>query len=200
MKRRSERASRGTTGTKRLRDTSTDPIAGAWFDRDLGWLEFNRRVLAEALDERTPLLERVKFLAIFDSNLDEFFMKRLAAVREYPASKRQHLIGQIRERLMVMLRQQSDCFTDRIVPELAREGIHVSRWESLTSGQREEACDLFDTQISSALTPLVIHPTQPFPFFANGSLSLTFVVHDERRATPLTRGSRCRRKSISGCS
>jgi len=60
------------------------PPDTAFFDRDLGWLEFNRRVLAEAVDERTPLLERLKFLAIFDSNLDEFFMKRLAAVRTAP--------------------------------------------------------------------------------------------------------------------
>ena len=148
-------------------------------DRDLGWLEFNRRVLAEALDERTPLLERVRFLAIFDSNLDEFFMKRISAVREYRAPQRHRLIGQIRERVMVMLRQQSECFADHLVPEMARVGIHLRPWENLTDGQQAQARELFDTQISPALTPLVIHPTQPFPFFANGSLSLGFVVHDE---------------------
>jgi polyphosphate kinase len=151
---------------------------GALFDRDLGWLEFNRRVLAEALDERTPLLERVRFLGIFDSNLDEFFMKRIAAVHEYPARK-QHRLGQIRERLLPMLRLQAECFSNHIVPELALEGIHLRRWEDLSAGQQHEARDLFDTQISPALTPLVIQSTQPFPFFANGSLSLTFVVHDD---------------------
>src|SRR5262245_59378187 len=78
-----------------------------WIDRDLSWLEFNRRVLAEALDERTPLLERVKFLAIFGSNLDEFFMKRMAVLREDPTPERRQLLAQIRERLEPMLDEQA---------------------------------------------------------------------------------------------
>src|SRR5882724_10298350 len=74
-------------------------LAEVWIDRDLSWLEFNHRVLAEAFDERTPLLERVKFLAIFSSNLDEFFMKRMALLREDSSPERQDLLRQIRERL-----------------------------------------------------------------------------------------------------
>ena len=89
-------------------------------------------------------------------------------------------MGRIRECLMEMLQQQSECFADSLVPALAREGIHLRRWETLTPGQQLQARELFDTQISPALTPLVIHSTQPFPFFANGSLSLTFVVRDEK--------------------
>src|SRR5687767_3643786 len=87
-------------------DASPEEIRAAalesiWIDRDLSWLEFNRRVLAEAFDERTPLLERVKFLAIFSSNLDEFFMKRMAVLRERPAVARE-LLKEIRARLLVM--------------------------------------------------------------------------------------------------
>jgi polyphosphate kinase len=153
---------------------------GRWFDRDLGWLEFNRRVLAEALDERTPLLERVKFLAIFDANLDEFFMKRIAAVREYPDARRARLMAELRDRLLVMLHQQAECFANRLVPALALAGIRLARWEELTAGQQDEARRFFAVQISPALTPLVIQPMQPFPFFANGSLSLAFVLHDDK--------------------
>jgi polyphosphate kinase len=77
--------------------TDTD-LSAVWVDRDLSWLEFNRRVLAEALDDRTPLMERAKFLAIFTSNLDEFFMKRVAVLRENGTPERLRLIGQIRRR------------------------------------------------------------------------------------------------------
>jgi polyphosphate kinase len=155
-------------------------LSTVWFDRDLGWLEFNRRVLAEALDERTPLLERVKFLAIFTSNLDEFFMKRMAVLREHRTPARRQLIADIGERLLPMLRQRAECFRDRLVPELARHRIHLRHWDALNDAQRREAAEYFDAQVSAALTPLVILPTQPFPFFSNLSLSLAFVLHDDR--------------------
>jgi polyphosphate kinase len=81
-------------------------LSEVWIDRDLGWLDFNERVLAEALDERTPLLERARFLAIFTSNLDEFFMKRVAAVR---LSDVGGLVSRIREKLLPMLARQAEC-------------------------------------------------------------------------------------------
>jgi len=155
-------------------------LSSVWVDRDLGWMEFNRRVLAEALDERTPLLERAKFLAIFTSNLDEFFMKRIAVLRERRTPERQQLLAEIRERLHPMLQQRAACFRDRLVPELARHGIHLRHWEALSEPQRREASLYFDTQVSAALTPLVIQPSQPFPFFSNLSLSITFLLHDDR--------------------
>ncbi len=158
-----------------------DSLAAVWIDRDLSWLEFNRRVLAEALDERTPLLERVKFLAIFTSNLDEFFMKRMAVLREHRRPESERLRSEIRSRLQVMLDQQGDCFLSRIVPELSRHGIQLRRWEDLSAAQQGEASAYFDAQVSPALTPLVIHPAQPFPFFSNGSLSLAFALHDDRQ-------------------
>jgi polyphosphate kinase len=155
-------------------------VSDVWLDRDLSWIEFNRRVLAEALDERTPLLERVKFLAIFSSNLDEFFMKRVALLREDPAPERQQLVGEIRARLQPMLQMQAEYFLDRIVPALARHGVHLRRWEELTEAQHRELNGYFDTQVSAALTPLVIQPSQPFPFFSNLSLSVAFCLEDER--------------------
>ncbi len=155
-------------------------LSNVWIDRDLSWLEFNRRVLAEALDERTPLLERVKFLAIFGSNLDEFFMKRMAVLREDASADGRRLLGHVRERLDPMVRQTADHFLHCIVPELSRHRIHLRRWSDLSPGQQLEACDYFDTQVSPALTPLIIHPAQPFPFFSNLSLSLAFVLQDDR--------------------
>src|SRR5262245_12080574 len=155
-----------------------DPLDAVWVDRDLGWLEFNRRVLAEAVDERTPLLEQAKFLAIFSSNLDEFFMKRMALLRDHDDPKRHGLIEEIRARLRPQLAQQSEHFRRALVPALSRHGIHLRRWDALTLAQRLEACEYFDSQVSPALTPLIIDPSQPFPFFSNLSLSLAFVLED----------------------
>jgi polyphosphate kinase len=160
-----------------LRDAS---LSAVWLDQDLSWIEFNRRVLTEALDERTPLLERVKFLGIFTSNLDEFFMKRIPVIRRNLTPDGQPLLGQIRTRLLPMLQQQAECFLGRLVPELSRRGIHLRRWEELSAAQQREAGDYFDTQVSAAVTPLVIQPGQPFPFFSNLSLSLGFVLHDDQ--------------------
>src|SRR3954463_15308710 len=113
--------------TRRRRTTTDAPPGtpnGAYQDRDLSWLEFNRRVLHEACDSRTPLLERLKFLAIFSSNLDEFFMKRiqLAKRREQAAAGRGGTVREIRERLDPMLRQQAEIFAGLVV-ELRRHGI-----------------------------------------------------------------------------
>jgi polyphosphate kinase len=157
-----------------------DALSAVWLDRDLGWLDFNDRVLAEALDERQPLLERVKFLAIFTSNLDEFYMKRVSMLRSRSKPERAKLLAQVRERLLESLRRQAECYRQQIVPELARHGIHLRKWDDLTDGQREEASRYFDAEISPALTPLVFDPVHAFPFLANLSTSLAFVLYDPR--------------------
>lgn len=154
-------------------------LSEAWIDRDLGWLDFNERVLAEALNERTPLLERAKFLAIFTSNLDEFFMKRVAAVRLNDVGG---LVGRIRSKLLPMLGQQADCYRRHIIPGLARHGIFLRRWDELTNAQQDEAEQYFEASLSPALTPLVIDPSHPFPFLSNLSTSLTFVLRDPARS------------------
>ncbi|MGO9434054.1 MAG: polyphosphate kinase 1 [Terracidiphilus sp.] len=160
----------------------TAELSEVWIDRDLSWLDFNERVLAEALDERTPLLERAKFLAIFTSNLDEFFMKRMAVLRQAGTPEQSALLLKLREKLLPMLRRQSECYRDVIKPRLAEHGVLLRRWDDLTDAQRQEAAAYFDTNVSPALTPLVINPEHPFPFLSNLSTSLTFRLQDPERA------------------
>jgi polyphosphate kinase len=162
----------------------TGELALALVDRDLSWLEFNRRVLNEALDERTPLLERVKFLAIFSSNLDEFFMKRIALIRPMPGDagvaaedSRERLLL-VRETVMSLLAERATCYRDVLRPGLGEHGVHLVGWDDLTDGQRDEASLVFDTQISPVLTPLSLDAAHPFPFVSNLSTSWAFRLGD----------------------
>ncbi|RPI12707.1 MAG: polyphosphate kinase 1 [Lysobacterales bacterium] len=160
-------------------------LKAAWFDRDLSWLEFNRRVLSEALDERTPLLERLKFLAIFTSNLDEFYMKRVGAMRTRAYASGDGAVihefhvhmDRLRTALFPMLVEQASCF-ERLRPMLAENGVRLARWAELDAGQRCEASDYFDQHVSPALTPLSLDPSHPFPFMSNLSTSWGFVLRD----------------------
>ncbi len=102
-------------------------LSDVWIDRDLSWLDFNQRVLAEALDERTPLLERAKFLAIFTSNLDEFFMKRVSVLRQGDTDVQCALLQRLREKLVVQLHRQAECYRHKIIPGLARHGINLRK-------------------------------------------------------------------------
>jgi polyphosphate kinase len=162
----------------------TIELSEAWVDRDVGWLEFNSRVLHEALDERTPLLERVKFLAIFSSNLDEFFMKRMALIR--PMADDSSLVAQERreqllpKRAMIesMLEQEARCYTEVLRPELARHGVRLLGWNELDDGQRVEVSAFFDTEISPVLTPLGLDAAHPFPYVSNLSTSWAFRLQD----------------------
>jgi polyphosphate kinase len=152
-----------------------------WIDRDLSWLDFNQRVLAEALDERTPLLERAKFLAIFTSNLDEFFMKRQAVLRQGATDAQHALAQQVRDKLLPSLRRQAECYRHVIVPGLAEHGVFLRSWNDLTPRQKEEGSKYFKTEVSPALTPLVIDPVHPFPFLSNLSTSLVLRLRDVPR-------------------
>jgi polyphosphate kinase len=156
----------------------SERLAEIWIDRDLSWLDFNQRVLAEALDERTPLLERVKFLAIFTSNLDEFFMKRVARIREGQSLDQRAAFRILREKLLPTLNAQAECYRQTLIPALAKHGVYLRQWEDLTQPQRQQANAYFDENVSAALTPLVINPEHPFPFLSNLSTSLTFRLHD----------------------
>jgi polyphosphate kinase len=149
-----------------------------WIDRDLSWLDFNQRVLAEALDERTPLLEKAKFLAIFTSNLDEFIMKREAILRHGVTDAQHSLLHQVREKILLQLKCQAECYRKIIIPGLAAHGVFLRYWGELTPGQQDEAGRYFDSNLSPALTPLVIDPVHPFPFLSNLSTSLVFRLHD----------------------
>ena len=152
-----------------------------WIDRDLSWLDFNWRVLAEALDERTPLLERAKFLAIFTSNLDEFFMKRATVLRAGATDAQRALLQQVRDKIQLQLNRQAECYRQIIVPGLADHGVFLRCWDDLTPAQRNEAGKYFDSELSPAMTPLVIDPVHPFPFLSNLSTSLVFRLRDVAR-------------------
>lgn len=158
-------------------------LSEIWIDRDLSWLDFNDRVLAEALDSRTPLLERAKFLAIFTSNLDEFFMKRISILRSAATPEQRTLRTEVRERLIQSLQRQADCFHNQLVPQLANQGIHLRKWDDLTGAQKDELSRYFDAEISPALTPLVFDPGHPFPFLSNLSISLAFLLYDPQKET-----------------
>ena len=163
----------------------TQPAAAPpaeFLNRDLSWLEFNRRVLHEALDERTPLLERLKFLGICASNLDEFFMKRVGWVKrrlEEGAVPRtaeglpaQELLAAFRQQLLPMIAQQAECFSNLLRPKLAEAGIHLLKWEELSAPDRAAAETFFKSSVFPVLTPLAVDPGHPFPFISNLSVSL----------------------------
>jgi polyphosphate kinase len=162
-----------------------------FLSRDLSWLEFNRRVLHEALDDRTPLLERVRFLGIFTSNLDEYFMKRVGGLKRQIAAGvvAQSLDGltpaqtlaAIRSSVIPMLQQQADCFKSVLMPALAKEGIFLLRWEDLTDAEREASTNYFRANVFPVLTPLAVDPGIPFPFISNLSTSLAVVLHHPER-------------------
>jgi polyphosphate kinase len=153
-----------------------------FLNRELSWLEFNQRVLHEAMDERTPLLERVNFLAIFSSNLDEFFMKRVGGLKRQVAAgvvtpvpdglPPVQQLAAIRKAVLPMLVQQADCYTKMIRPALAEHHVFLLDWEELSDPERDQANRYFQSSVFPVLTPLAVDPGHPFPFISNLSLSL----------------------------
>lgn len=159
-------------------------------DREESWLRFNGRVLRMAQSSEQPLLERARFLAIFASNLDEFFMVRVAGLmRRLALGLPLHTIAgrqphQTLDRIAALAHQlaeeHSRCFVDQIVPLLRSEGIEVLRWEGLTEDERHQMRELFSGRIFPVLTPLVVDPVHPFPYISGLSLNLAVTVRDCR--------------------
>lgn len=155
---------------------------GDLLNRELSWLEFNRRVLHEAMDDRTPLLERVRFLAIFTSNLDEFFMKRVGGLKRQVAAGAvprtpdgmtpAQQLSAIRQTVIPMLEQQAQTDREIIRPALAEHGIDIVRWNDLTGPELRFASQYFRENVFPVLTPLAVDPGHPFPFISNLSTSL----------------------------
>lgn len=162
--------------------------ADRFLDRELSWLAFNRRVLELSEDQFLPLLERTKFLAIFASNLDEFFMVRVAglkrriatgiAVRAASGLTPREVLDNIWERAYILQRQQADYFLNIIRPELMGAGIEVLRWEQLAPAEKTDMDLFFDAQIFPVLTPLAVDPSHPFPYISGLSLNLAVVVRN----------------------
>jgi polyphosphate kinase len=157
-----------------------------YLSRELTWLEFNNRVLNEAMDERTPLLERLKFLGIFSSNLDEFFMVRIAAIeQQIEANVNLHTpdgrtpqaqLAAASERVQKLVTQQHQHFESVLRPALARQGIYLLDYFDLNQEQRTYLQSYFEEQIFPVLTPLAVDPGHPFPYISNLSLNLAVVI------------------------
>ncbi|MEV5607774.1 RNA degradosome polyphosphate kinase [Streptomyces sp. NPDC052225] len=159
---------------------------GRFLDRERSWLAFNERVLELAEDPNTPLLERANFLAIFASNLDEFFMVRVAglkrriatgvATRSASGLQPREVLELIWNRSRELMARHAACYQDDVAPSLADEGIHVVRWNELTEKEQARLYTLFMNQIFPVLTPLAVDPAHPFPYISGLSLNLAVVV------------------------
>ena len=157
-------------------------------NRELSWLDFNSRVLAQAEDRRLRLLERLKFLAIFASNLDEFYMVRVAglkrrqdmgiAVRSADGLTPRETLARIADRSRALVQRHARCWLDEVEPGLAEAGIRILHWGELDRAERDRLGDYFRAQVFPVLTPLAVDPAHPFPYISGLSLNLAVLVRD----------------------
>ncbi|MEO1144543.1 MAG: polyphosphate kinase 1 [Cyanobacteria bacterium J06638_22] len=169
-------------------DEVTVTNSGLFFNRELSWLEFNNRVLQEALDPRNPLLERIKFTAIFSSNLDEYFMVRVSGLKqqvEAEVTKRspdgrtpQEQLDAIRDRILPLVYRHQRHFQRALRPQLMAHGIYLMDYRDLSLDQKDFLHQYFQTHIAPILTPLALDPRQPFPYIANLALNLVVQLHN----------------------
>jgi polyphosphate kinase len=160
----------------------TPPAQTLFINRELSWLDFNQRVLALVRDPGVPLLERAKFLAIFNSNLDEFFMKRVGGLQRQRASRLSELspdgltadeqLTAIHARIREMQRQQTDIWQNELQPALEQQGISIQNYETLSDADRAACDEYFARNVFPILTPLTVDSAHPFPFISNLSKSM----------------------------
>lgn len=175
-----------------------DVVQGATrFNRDLSWLQFNARVLHQGLDDRMPVLERVRFLGIFTSNLDEFVMKRvgfwLAARQNNIDPDRNDIGGVSPDQMLKTIRatfehleeQQADCFDRLIRPILRREGIELLKYAELSAAERGRADSWFDKNVFPVVTPLAVDEGHKFPFISNLSANIAVLLRDPTDPEPV---------------
>lgn len=159
-----------------------------YINRELSWIEFNRRVFEEALDSRHPLLERVKFISIFETNLDEFIMIRLAGIKDQVASRKtlrshdgrtaeQQLIA-VRRKLAPLVQEVRQYWRNALLPLLAEQCIYILDYEQLDEMQRTVVRTYFENEVFPVLTPLAVDSSHRFPHISNRSLNLAVVVGD----------------------
>ena len=184
----------GATITPEAVRTTAEPDLSdpsLYFNRELSWLDFNDRVLQLAEDPRVPLLERVNFCSIYEDNLDEFFMVRVAGLQEKLESKIDSrgadamspadVLGVIRQRVIELRPRLTHCFEDEIQPALAEHGIRIITLADANAKEREEVEHLFTSQVFPALTPLVIGRGRPFPYISNLSLSIGVLLRNPEK-------------------
>jgi polyphosphate kinase len=153
-----------------------------FFNRDLSLLAFNRRVLAQATDPSYPLLERVRFVSIFSSNMDEFFMKRIGYLKRLQAkgsaragadgAAPAEVLARVRAETASLFAERARAWEQELKPALAAAGIELAGWDALTPAERERASAYFQAEVFPVLTPLAVDPAHPFPFLSNLSVSL----------------------------
>ncbi len=192
---------RRTPSKSQTQPNSAEPISltdpSLYVNRELSLLAFQHRVLEEAQDPRNPLLERVKFLSIVGSNLDEFFMVRVAALKEQVAARIIEVgpdgmtpiaqLDAIREHATQLMSDARDCFNEQLRPALAGAGIEVLNYADLTERQRTRVNDYFTDSIYPVLTPLAFDPGRPFPHISNLSLNLAVLIRDRDGAERFAR-------------
>ena len=165
-------------------------LPSLYINRELSWLEFNRRVLHEAIDQRTPLLERLKFLGIFSSNLDEFFQVRVAGLKQQVAvrlSERtpdgmtpEEQLRAITATVRALQNEHCRCLLEDVIPALATHGIELVIVEDrLTPEDRAHLAAYYEANVFPVLTPLAVDPGHPFPYISNLSISLAVVLRDD---------------------
>jgi polyphosphate kinase len=169
--------------------------ADRFCDRELSWLQFNDRVLQLAENPDLPLLERAKFLAIFASNLDEFFMVRVAGLKRRIATgiavssasgrRPTEVLDDIHGRVRELAQRQSRLFADEVLPALRAEGITLLSWAEVTDEERARLHTLFKERVFPVLTPLAVDPSHPFPYISGLSLNLAVVVRNPRTGNEL---------------
>jgi polyphosphate kinase len=167
----------------------TDDLpADRFSNRELSWLEFNARVLAMATDRTQPLLDRVKYLAIFASNLDEFYMVRVAGLKRRAEMGLQitsadglrpsDVLHTLAARTAAVALRHALCFRDDVAPALAEQGIHIRRWDHLDAEAKARLAGYFRSKVFPVLTPLAVDPAHPFPYISGLSLNLAVLVRD----------------------
>ncbi|MYF19135.1 MAG: polyphosphate kinase 1 [Synechococcus sp. SB0677_bin_5] len=168
--------------------TAVSLSASTFINRERSWIQFNQRVLAQALNPQTPLLEQARFSAIFSNNLDEFFMVRVASLKSQVEagvdqfsldgrSPLQQLLD-IREQLTPLLQQQQNHYKHDLVPRLQEHGVEVLRYTELNSRQQDWTTHYFQSLVFAVLTPLAVDSAHPFPFISNLSLNIAVLIQD----------------------
>jgi len=184
----------GKGTAKKRATTSNSPVDNCFFNRDESWMKFNQRVLEEATDPENPLLERVKFLAITASNLDEFFEIRVAGTLQrledgsgqaFPPDEGgltpQERLDQLREVMTEFVAAQYRCWNDLLLPAMHEANIRVLRWDQLSDAARGHAMQFYVDEVDPLLTPVTIDPSHPFPRVLNKALCLALLLRHKRR-------------------
>ena len=190
---RAAAAQRGPTAPEPEVDAHPVLPADRFLDRELSWLAFNERVLELAEDDALPLLERIRFLAIFASNLDEFFMVRVAGLKRRIATglavtaasglEPREVLDAIAARASALMNRHADLFAERLRPALADEHIHIVTWDSLSDNEKHRLHEIFAERVFPVLTPLAVDPAHPFPYISGLSLNLAVVVRNPTTET-----------------